>query len=89
MPTVRCTSALARLVECPPAVVQGTTVRAALEAYFARYPAVRPYVLDEQGAARYHVAIFVGGDTLVDRAGMSDPVADDGEVYVMQALSGG
>jgi hypothetical protein len=34
-------------------------------------------------------AVFVDGEQLADRTRLSDPVRADGEVYVMQALSGG
>jgi hypothetical protein len=60
-----------------------------LDAYFATHPAVRSYVLDEQGRVRRHVAVFVGGAQLVDVAAQTDPVDADTEVVVMQALSGG
>jgi hypothetical protein len=50
---------------------------------------VRGYDLDERGLLRTHVNVFVDGAQLVDRAGMSDPVGPRGEVYVLQALSGG
>jgi sulfur carrier protein ThiS len=64
-------------------------VREALEQYFARHPQVRSYVLDEQGALRQHVVIFVNGTQLRDRAAQQEPVGEDVELYVMQALSGG
>ena len=76
-------------MECPAAQVDATTAREALDAYFAIHPAVRGYVLDERGLLRTHVNVFVDGAQLVDRAGMSDPVGPRGEVYVLQALSGG
>ena len=66
-----------------------TTVRDVLEAYFARHPGVRAYVLDEQGELRRHVVIFVGETQAHDRKALSDPVAGEQTVYVMQALSGG
>ena len=89
MPRVSFTSHLERHVACPSEAVPGTTVRQALDAYFARYPAVRSYVLDEQAALRHHVVIFVGDRQIQDRVALADPVADNAEVYVMQALSGG
>jgi hypothetical protein len=33
--------------------------------------------------------VFVNGEQIHDRTGLSDPVPADGEVYVIQALSGG
>ena len=89
MPTVNFTKALERHVECPAAQVEAKTASEALDAYFAMHPAVRGYVLDERGLLRTHVNVFVDGAQLVDRAGMSDPVGPRGEVYVLQALSGG
>lgn len=54
-----------------------------------RFPGVRGYILDDQGAVRQHVNIFVGNDFLRDRRKLSDPVGPEAKVYVMQALSGG
>jgi len=33
--------------------------------------------------------VFVDGKAVTDRRGLTDPVTDGSEVYVMQALSGG
>jgi molybdopterin synthase sulfur carrier subunit len=89
VPRIELTSHLARHVACPPEAVSGATVREALEAYFARHPAVRAYVLDEQGTLRRHVVIFVGETQAHDRKALTDPVLAEQTVYVMQALSGG
>jgi hypothetical protein len=89
MSTVHFAPALQRHVECPSEAIDAATVHEALDAYFARHPSVRGYVLDEQGALRRHVAVFVGGDQIVDRRSMTDPLGPDSELYVMQALSGG
>lgn len=80
---------LARHLECPDAQVGGDTLREALENYFHRNPRVRGYVLDDQGALRKHVAIFVNQELIRDRSELSDPIADGDEIYVVQALSGG
>jgi sulfur-carrier protein len=89
VPSVHFTRALQRHVSAPPEVVAGSTVRDALDAYFVRHPAVRSYVVDEQGALRRHVAVFVNGEPLLDREAQGDTVAERDELYVMQALSGG
>jgi sulfur-carrier protein len=52
-------------------------------------PRLRGYVLDDQGALRRHVAIYVNGRPISDRARLTDAVAQDDEIYVFQALSGG
>lgn len=89
MPRVVFTANLQRHVACPPAEVAGATVREALDAVFAGNPRARGYVLDDQGELRQHMTVFVDGEMLRDRAGLSDPVGPASEVYVMQALSGG
>jgi hypothetical protein len=86
VPRVAFTPTLARHVACPPEEVDGATVRAALEAYFARHPSVRPYVLDEQGTLRHHVVVFAGEAQV---RSLGEPVAAGQEIWVMQALSGG
>jgi molybdopterin converting factor small subunit len=89
MARVSFTSNLRRHVDCPAADVDGDTVREVLDAYFTTHPAVRSYVLDEQGRVRRHVAVFVDGDQLTDVVGQTDPTNPGSEVVVMQALSGG
>lgn len=89
MPSVVFTQNLQRHVPCPPCSVAGGTVRESLEAAFGLYPKLRGYVLDEHGALRFHMAIYVDGVPIGDRKGLSDPVPGTGEIFVMQALSGG
>ncbi len=89
MPRVTFTGNLQRHVVCPPCEVEGGTVREALEGAFALYPRARGYVVDEHGALRHHMAIFVDGQAIGDRRRLSDPVGEAGEIFVMQALSGG
>jgi molybdopterin synthase sulfur carrier subunit len=87
--TVVFTPNLRRHVECPTETVEGTTVREVLDAVFSKNPRLRGYVLDDQGALRRHMNVFVDGDMVSDRERLSDPVRPASEVYVMQALSGG
>lgn len=89
MPTVSFTSALQRFLPAPCVRVQGSTVGDALSAVFATQPALRGYLLDDQGALRRHVAVFVNGSAIRDRVGLKDPVVPDDEIAVFQALSGG
>ena len=89
MPTVSFTSALQRFLDAPSLQVEGATVRAALDAVFAQRAALRGYVLDDQGAVRRHVAIYINGEALKDRETQSDAVGPNDEIYVFQALSGG
>lgn len=89
MPRVAFTPHLRRFLDCPPCEVDADDVRSALEAVFAGNPRLRGYVCDEHGAVRPHVAIFVDGSPVRDRAGLGDRLAPDAEVFVLQALSGG
>jgi molybdopterin synthase sulfur carrier subunit len=89
MPTVTFTPNLQRHVDCPQVEVAGETVRQVLDAVFRGNPRARAYVLDEQGAVRQHMVIFVDGKQVRDRRALGDPVARNAEVYVAQALSGG
>jgi molybdopterin synthase sulfur carrier subunit len=89
MPRVVFTQNIQRHVECPPAEAPGETVREVLDAVFAINERARGYVLDEQGALRKHMLIFVDGEQVRDRERLSDPVGPSSEVYVLQALSGG
>jgi molybdopterin synthase sulfur carrier subunit len=65
------------------------TPSAALARYLEINPRVRAFVLDDQGAVRWHVAIFLNGQLIQDRRQLSDPVGDGDEIFVAQALSGG
>ncbi len=67
----------------------GGTVGDVLDALFARHPPLRGYVLDERGAVRRHVALFVDGDALQPKSDLARALRPDSELYVMQALSGG
>ena len=89
MPTVRFTPNLERHVAVPPCEVSGETVGEVLDAVFHRHPRARDYVLDEGGAVRHHMVVFVDGRQIEDLAALSDPLRPVSEIYVMQALSGG
>jgi len=89
VPHIAFTANLRRHLDCPPADVGGRTVRESLEEVFSSNSALRGYVLDDQGRLRKHVAVFVNGEPIADKAGLSDVVDEGDEIYVMQALSGG
>lgn len=89
MPLVRFTQNIQRHVKCPQQKVTGQSVRDVLNAYFQANAAARGYVLDDDGSLRHHMAIFINGKPVMDRATLSDAVPSDGTVDVMQALSGG
>jgi sulfur-carrier protein len=89
MPIVEFAPALTRHVPCPPQQVAGRTLRSALDGAFAAAPPLREYVLDEQGAVRKHVAVFVNARQIADRAQLDIPLGEADRVMVIQALTGG
>jgi hypothetical protein len=89
MVRVSFTKNIQRHVACPTAEVDGRTVREVLDAVFAANEQARGYVLDDRGALRKHMNVFINGEGIRDRQHLSDPVPPGGEVYVFQALSGG
>ncbi len=89
MATVRFTDNIQRHVACPPREVPGATLSEVLDGYFAANALARDYVLDDQGRLRRHMALFVDGRQIRDRQGLTDAVAPDTVVDVIQSLSGG
>ena len=89
MASVVFTQNLKRHVDCPDVEAPGATVREVLDRVFADHPRLRGYVVDERGALRKHMSIFIDGRQIDDRLQLSDAVLPRSEVYVMQALSGG
>jgi sulfur carrier protein ThiS len=89
LPTIIFTRQLERFLEAPSATVEGATLGEALTAVFTARPALRGYVLDDQGALRRHVAVYINGEPAKDRARLGDQVGPNDEIYVFQALTGG
>ncbi len=97
MPKIILASALSRWLQNADAAspgetafdVSGSTLIDALEQLFAARPKLRGYVVDERGAVRHHVAIFVDGVAIHDKERPHAPVTPNTEIYIMQALSGG
>jgi hypothetical protein len=89
MPKVSFTQNLKRHLSAPRAEVPGATVREALEAVFDDNPMLRSYIVDDQGRLRKHVVVFVDGEMIADRDGLTDAVGSSSDLVVMQALSGG
>ena len=90
MPTVVLTPHLRRFFDLPGRIeAAGETVAEVLASLDARWPGLAFYVTDEQGRLRQHVAIWVDGRRVEDRAALADAVGPDGQVTILQALSGG
>jgi len=89
MASVAFTENIQRHVRCATCDVGSGTVREILEAVFADNERARGYILDDQGGLRRHMIIFVDGRAIRNRENLTDPVPENGEVFIMQALSGG
>jgi len=89
MPLVEFAPALTRHVPCPPQQVTAGTLRGALASAFEAAPSMRRYVLDEQGAVRKHVAVFVNARMIADRSRLDIALEPSDKVLVIQALTGG
>ena len=90
MATIRFTPILSRFFpELDNRTLPAGTVADLLKQLEGEYPGLSAYLLDDQGALRQHVNIFVDGKKIRDQSTLSDQVGKGQEVFVMQALSGG
>lgn len=69
--------------------VPGETVAEIVTELDGMYPGLASYIVDERGALRKHVNIFLDNDLIHDRETLQDPVGKDDKLYIFQALSGG
>ncbi|MDP3668761.1 MAG: MoaD/ThiS family protein [Telluria sp.] len=83
------TQQLARFTPVPQVETDASRLRAGLDSAFEVNPALRGYVLDDQGHLRENVVVFIDGRRSLDRVRLDDPLKPDSTVYVLQALSGG
>ncbi len=89
MPRIRFTPQLRRFTSTPEFDSSAPTLRALLDEAFAVNPALRGYVLDDQGHLRPNVVVFIDGQRRTDRFGFDEALAPGSTVHVLQALSGG
>lgn len=90
MPTIRFTTALKRFFpDLVDQEISGNTVNDILIQINERYPGIQSYLIEESGGLRKHINIFVRGELIADRDGLQDPLNDNDEVMIFQALSGG
>lgn len=90
MPIVNFTSALKRFYpNLHPLSIEGDTVADILAKLNNEYPDITDYLIDEHGALRHHINIFIGDKMIEDREKLSDIVTGNEEILIFQALSGG
>jgi len=64
----------------------GETAAAVMDDLERRYPGIRFRVIDEQGNIRRNIRFFYDGEMVHE---LSHPLRADGELIIVQALSGG
>ena len=90
MPTVHLPAALKDYAAgCRRLDVAGGTVEVVLTAVGRAHPGVGQRVLDERGALRPHVNVYVNGESIRYLDGAETPVGDADEVWILPAVSGG
>jgi sulfur-carrier protein len=66
-----------------------STVGQALAALGERSPGVLDRVIDEQGAVRQHVNVFVDDTSIRFLDGLATPLEDGSTIYLLASVSGG
>jgi len=69
--------------------VEGSTVGEVIESLDAAHPGFRDRLLDEAGALRRFVNVFVADDDVRFMEGLQTPVTDGQEVSIIPAVAGG
>lgn len=93
MPTVRYTKHLARffpdLANHSQLNIPGSTVAEVVANLDHVYPGLAAYIIDERGALRKHVNIFIDDELIHDRQSLQDAITKNDRLFIFQALSGG
>ena len=69
--------------------VEATTVRQALSSLEAAHPGIGERILDEHGALRRFVNVFLADEDVRFLQGLDTPVADGQTLSVVPAVAGG
>ncbi|GGX72967.1 MoaD/ThiS family protein [Saccharospirillum salsuginis] len=89
MVEVSFTQNLQRHVECHALQVADGTLAEVLERVFEVYPALKDYVLTEQGELRKHVMLAIDQQLVQGALPARQRLNSGSRLHVMQALSGG
>ena len=69
--------------------VEATSVAAAIEGLQAQYPGIRERLLDESGAVRRFVNVYVNEEDIRFLKNQETPLKDGDEVSIIPAIAGG
>jgi molybdopterin converting factor small subunit len=67
----------------------GETLSAVLDSLDASYPGIKGRIVDDEGALRRFVNVYVGNDDVRFLDGLETAVADDAQISVIPAVAGG
>lgn len=70
-------------------LADGARVAAALDALRGSWPALGRRLVDDTGAVRRHVNLFVDGRDIRTTAGVDTPLADGTVLHVLPSVAGG
>jgi sulfur-carrier protein len=68
---------------------EGATLREVLDNLETSFPGIRDRILDEQGALRRFVNVYVGDDDVRFIGGLDAEVADGARISIIPAVAGG
>ncbi|GAB4538199.1 MAG: hypothetical protein Fur002_01270 [Anaerolineales bacterium] len=90
MPTLRFPALMKYYVENQSEIhASGETLRAVVENALARYPTLKPHLLDSSGNLRRHFNIFINGVHIRELNGMDTSVTEDDKIILMASAAGG
>jgi molybdopterin converting factor small subunit len=69
--------------------VGGSTLKEVLESLDESYPGIKGRIVDEQGALRRFVNVYVGNDDVRFLDGLDTTVSEGSQVSVIPAVAGG
>jgi len=68
---------------------EGASLSEVLESLDASYPGIKGRIVDEQGALRRFVNVYVGNDDVRFLDGLDTPTSEGAQVSVIPAVAGG
>jgi len=68
---------------------EGTTLREVLDNLEGSFPGIRERILDEQGALRRFVNVYVGDDDVRFIGGLDAQIPDGTRISIIPAVAGG
>ncbi len=68
---------------------EGSSLREVLDSLDASYPGIKGRIVDEQGALRRFVNVYVGNDDVRFLDGLDTSISDGTQISVIPAVAGG